>query len=141
MGLADFLTGQSSLVRHGAPGRLPNPLVEGMQPAPPPLDEPALVQMRHVRHRDIDYEDLTVVDHIVTDLIRGDIDRDEARSRLMKVVSSGHRRPRWVAATVHRYPDQAAVEGTARAQPAHARHLRLDAGAPADTAAAVPLST
>ena len=31
------------------------------------------VQVRHVRHRDIDYEDLTVVDHIVTDLIRGDI--------------------------------------------------------------------
>jgi uncharacterized membrane protein YjjP (DUF1212 family) len=60
-------------------------------------DEPALVQMRHVRHRDIDYEDLTVVDHIVTDLIRGDIDRDEARSRLMQVVSSGHRRPRWAA--------------------------------------------
>ena len=56
------------------------------------FDEPALVQVRHVRHRDIDYEDLTVVDHIVTDLIRGDIDRDEARSRLMKVVSSGHRR-------------------------------------------------
>ena len=62
------------------------------QPGP---DEPALVQVRHVRHRDIDYEDLTVVDHIVTDLLRGDIDRDEARARLAKVVSSGHRLPRW----------------------------------------------
>jgi uncharacterized membrane protein YjjP (DUF1212 family) len=60
-------------------------------------DEPALVQVRHVRHRDIDYEDLTVVDHIVADLLRGDIDRDEARSRLAQVVSSGHRRPRWAA--------------------------------------------
>ena len=60
-------------------------------------DEPAMVQMRHVRHRDIDYEDLTEVDHIVTELIRGDIDRDEARGRLAQVVSSGHRRPRWAA--------------------------------------------
>jgi uncharacterized membrane protein YjjP (DUF1212 family) len=60
-------------------------------------DEPALVQVRHVRHRDIDYEDLTVVDHIVADLLRGDIDRDEARTRLAQVVSSGHRRPRWAA--------------------------------------------
>ena len=62
------------------------------QPSP---DEPALVQMRHVRHRDIDYEDLTVVDHLVRDLINGEIDRDEARARLAKVVSSGHRLPRW----------------------------------------------
>ena len=60
-------------------------------------DEPALIQVRHVRHRDIDYEDLTLVDHIVRDLISGDIDRDEARSRLARVVSSGHRLPRWAA--------------------------------------------
>lgn len=60
-------------------------------------DEPALVQVRHVRHREIDYEDLTQVDHIVTELIAGEIDRDTARSRLAKVVSSGHRRPRWAA--------------------------------------------
>jgi uncharacterized membrane protein YjjP (DUF1212 family) len=58
-------------------------------------DEPALVQVRHVRHRDIDYEDLTLVDHIVRDLVRGEIGRDEARNRLAKVVSSGHRLPRW----------------------------------------------
>ena len=59
------------------------------------LDQPALIQHRHVRHRDIDYEDLTLVDHIVRDLLLGDIDRDEARTRLAKVVSSGHRLPRW----------------------------------------------
>lgn len=58
-------------------------------------DEPALIQVRHVRHRDIDYEDLTMVDHIVRDLTRGEIDRDEARTRLARVVSSGHRLPRW----------------------------------------------
>ena len=59
------------------------------------FDEPALVQVRHIRHRDIDYEDLTLVDHIVRDLIGGEIDRDEARTRLARVVSSGHRLPRW----------------------------------------------
>ncbi len=59
------------------------------------FDDPAMIQVRHVRHRDIDYEDLTLVDHIVRDLIGGEIDRDEARSRLAQVVSSGHRLPRW----------------------------------------------
>jgi uncharacterized membrane protein YjjP (DUF1212 family) len=59
------------------------------------VDEPALIQTRHVRHRDIDYEDLTLVDHLVRDLIGGVVDRDEARARLAQVVSSGHRLPRW----------------------------------------------
>jgi uncharacterized membrane protein YjjP (DUF1212 family) len=61
----------------------------------PSIDEPALIQTRHVRHRDIDYEDLTLVDHLVRDLLQGVIDRDEARSRLAQIVSSGHRLPRW----------------------------------------------
>ncbi|MGH3331676.1 MAG: threonine/serine ThrE exporter family protein [Nocardioidaceae bacterium] len=59
------------------------------------FDEPALIQVRNVRHRDIDYEDLTEVDHIIRDVLRGDIDRDEARSRLAQIISSGHRLPRW----------------------------------------------
>jgi len=59
------------------------------------FDEPALIQMRHVRHREIDYEDLTLVDHLVRDLLAGRVDRDEARSRLARIVSSGHRLPRW----------------------------------------------
>lgn len=67
-------------------------LTLSFQPGP---DEPALVQVRHVRHRDIDYEDLTLVDQIVRDVISGAIDRDEARTRLAQVVSSGHRLPRW----------------------------------------------
>ncbi len=58
-------------------------------------DEPAMIQIRQVRHREIDYEDLTLVDHLVRDLIAGEIDRDAARSRLARVVSSGHRLPRW----------------------------------------------
>ena len=59
------------------------------------FDDPALIQIRQVRHREIDYEDLTLVDHLVRDLLRGEIDRDEARSRLARIVSSGHRLPRW----------------------------------------------
>ncbi len=44
------------------------------------FDEPALIQVRSVRHRDIDYEDLTEVNFIVNDIITGDLDVDEARS-------------------------------------------------------------
>lgn len=58
-------------------------------------DDPALIQIRQVRHREIDYEDLTLVDHLVRDLLAGRVDRDTARSRLSRIVSSGHRRPRW----------------------------------------------
>jgi uncharacterized membrane protein YjjP (DUF1212 family) len=59
------------------------------------LEEPALIQIRQIRHRDIDYEDLTLVDHLVHDLLSGGVDRDQARSRLARIVSSGHRLPRW----------------------------------------------
>ena len=59
------------------------------------FDEPAMIQIRQVRHREIDYEDLTLVDHLVRDLVAGAIDRDEARSQLARIVSSGHRLPRW----------------------------------------------
>lgn len=59
------------------------------------FDDPALIQLRQVRHREIDYEDLTLVDHLVRDLLSGRIDRDQARGRLARIVSSGHRRPRW----------------------------------------------
>jgi uncharacterized membrane protein YjjP (DUF1212 family) len=62
------------------------------QPSP---DEPALLQMRQVQQRDIDYADLTEVDHLVRDLIRGEVDRDEARVRLNRITSTGHLRPRW----------------------------------------------
>ena len=59
------------------------------------MDEPALIQMRQVTHRDIDYEDLTMVDILVNDLLSGSIDRDEARNQLARIVSSGHRLPRY----------------------------------------------
>src|SRR3712207_1690723 len=61
----------------------------------PSFDDPAIIQVRHVTHREIDYEDLTLVDHLVRDLVTGAITRDEARDRLNRLTSSGHRRPRW----------------------------------------------
>jgi uncharacterized membrane protein YjjP (DUF1212 family) len=62
------------------------------QPHP---EEPSLIQMRQVRQREIDYEDLTLVDLLVRDLIHGRIGRDEARARMSHIVSSGHARRRW----------------------------------------------
>jgi len=59
------------------------------------FDEPALMQVRNIRHRDIDYEDLTEVNEMINSLLLGDIERDEARHRLAQIVSSGHRLPRW----------------------------------------------
>lgn len=59
-------------------------------------DEPALIQVRDVRQREIDYEDLTRVDLLVRQLITGSIGRDEARARLAQIVSSGHERRRSV---------------------------------------------
>ena len=56
-----------------------------------------MLQVRNVRHREIDYEDLTLVDLLVRDLVAAEIDVDEARSRLARIVSSGHRLPRWAA--------------------------------------------
>jgi uncharacterized membrane protein YjjP (DUF1212 family) len=61
----------------------------------PSLEDPGIIQVRHVTHREIDYEDLTLVDHLVRDLLDGEITRDEARDRLKRLTSSGHRRPRW----------------------------------------------
>jgi uncharacterized membrane protein YjjP (DUF1212 family) len=58
-------------------------------------DEPALIQLRQVRYRVIDYDDLTLVDHLVRDLLDDRITRDEATTRLARIVSSGHHRARW----------------------------------------------
>jgi uncharacterized membrane protein YjjP (DUF1212 family) len=58
-------------------------------------EEPAYVLIRQVKHRDIDYEDLTLVDHLTRDVLNGDCDLKEARTRLGRIVSSGHILPRW----------------------------------------------
>lgn len=61
----------------------------------PSADEPALIQIRQVRYRDVDYGDLTEVDHLIRDLVAGTIDRAQATARLNRIISTGHSRPRW----------------------------------------------
>ncbi|TWG91007.1 uncharacterized membrane protein YjjP (DUF1212 family), partial [Nocardioides sp. J9] len=61
------------------------------------LDEPPVVQLRSVTQRDIDYEDLTRVDHLVRDVVAGKVGLEDARTELAAIVSSGHARPRWAA--------------------------------------------
>ncbi|MCD4536272.1 threonine/serine exporter family protein [Nocardioides sp. cx-169] len=58
-------------------------------------EESPLMQVRHVKQRDIDYEDLTLVDHLVRDVIADQVDLAEARATLARIVSSGHSTPRW----------------------------------------------
>src|SRR6188472_3032904 len=58
-------------------------------------EEPALIQIRQVRYRDVDYGDLTEVDHLIRALVAGEVDRVEATSRLNRIISTGHARPRW----------------------------------------------
>ncbi len=59
-----------------------------------PDDVPTLM-MRHVQQRDIDYEDLTAVDHLVRDVLTDQADLYLARSRMATIVSLGHAFPRW----------------------------------------------
>ena len=58
-------------------------------------EEPPFFQTRQVKQRDIDYEDLTLVDHLVRDIVAGGVDLAGARTRLARIVSSGHSTPRW----------------------------------------------
>ncbi len=41
------------------------------QPSP---EDPPLIQIRQVKQRDIDYEDLTLVDHLVRDVLSDRVD-------------------------------------------------------------------
>ncbi|MCW2792491.1 MAG: hypothetical protein JWO76_1589 [Nocardioides sp.] len=61
----------------------------------PDPEEPAVIQVRQVKQRDIDYEDLTQVDHLVREVVGGRVDLAEARTTLARIVSSGHSTPRW----------------------------------------------
>jgi uncharacterized membrane protein YjjP (DUF1212 family) len=60
-------------------------------------EEPTVIQVRQVKQRDIDYEDLTLVDHLVRDVLSDRVDLVEARTVLARIVSSGHHTPRWAA--------------------------------------------
>jgi uncharacterized membrane protein YjjP (DUF1212 family) len=57
--------------------------------------DPPVVMIRQVRQRDIDYEDLTRVDHLVRDLLEDRLDLAQARTAMAGIVSSGHHRGRW----------------------------------------------
>jgi uncharacterized membrane protein YjjP (DUF1212 family) len=59
------------------------------------FDEPMRSSTRHVTHRETDFGDLTMVDHVVSDLLADEIDLDEARSRIAQIRSTGHSTPRW----------------------------------------------
>ena len=59
------------------------------------LDDVPVLMMRHVQQRDIDYEDLTAVDHLVRDVLTDQADLYLARSRMATIVSLGHAFPRW----------------------------------------------
>lgn len=61
----------------------------------PDPEEPAVIQVRQVKQRDIDYEDLTQVDHLVREVVAERLDLAEARATLARIVSSGHSTPRW----------------------------------------------
>lgn len=56
---------------------------------------PPLLLIRNVKHRDIDYEDLTLLDHLVRDILTDKADLYLARSRMATIVTTGHATPRW----------------------------------------------
>jgi uncharacterized membrane protein YjjP (DUF1212 family) len=58
-------------------------------------DDVPMLMMRHVQQRDIDYEDLTAVDHLVRDILADRADLYLARTRMATIVSLGHAFPRW----------------------------------------------
>jgi uncharacterized membrane protein YjjP (DUF1212 family) len=60
------------------------------------LDEPPLILRRNVVRRETDFEDVTAIDRLVSDLLNDEVDLDEARSRLATIAMSGHARPRSV---------------------------------------------
>jgi uncharacterized membrane protein YjjP (DUF1212 family) len=58
-------------------------------------DQPAVIQVRRVTRRPVDYDHLVRVDQIVADLVAGSITRSEARDLVATVVSTGHSRRQW----------------------------------------------
>jgi uncharacterized membrane protein YjjP (DUF1212 family)/uncharacterized membrane protein YjjB (DUF3815 family) len=62
----------------------------------PTAGEPAAIQVRSLTRRSVDYAQLVAVDETVDRLVAGDIDRTEAQGRVARIVSTGHRRARWV---------------------------------------------
>ncbi len=55
------------------------------------FDEPPVSLTRHVTHRETDFDDLTRVDHLVSELLADEIDLDEARIRVAQISSTSRR--------------------------------------------------
>ncbi len=66
------------------------------QPSP---DEVPATMVRVVGHRDIDYADLTAVDHLVRDLLADRTDLYLARTQMATIVSTRSPTPGWVVTT------------------------------------------
>jgi uncharacterized membrane protein YjjP (DUF1212 family) len=96
-GAADVTATMRLVARHYG---LRNPVIDvtftslamGHQTEP---DEPPVSLMRQVVQRDIDYEDLTRVDHLVRDIVAGGVELTDARATIARISSSGHNRRRW----------------------------------------------
>jgi uncharacterized membrane protein YjjP (DUF1212 family) len=58
-------------------------------------EDPPVLMIRNVKHRDIDYADLTQVDHLVHEVLADQLDLYLARTRMATIVSTGHPWPRW----------------------------------------------
>lgn len=58
-------------------------------------EDPPATMVRVVQRRDIDYADLTAVDHLVRDILSDRIDLYTARTRMATIVSTGRSVPRW----------------------------------------------
>lgn len=58
-------------------------------------EEWPLIATRQVQSRVIDYQDLTAVDHLVRDVLAERVDLRRGRAELLRIVSTGHDRPRW----------------------------------------------
>lgn len=58
-------------------------------------EEPPVYVSRTVRSREIDYDDLTRVDHLVREVLSDRLDLRQARAELARIVSTGHSRPSW----------------------------------------------
>ena len=95
-GAADVLVTMQALARHLG---LRQPEIDvtftslSMSCQADPGNPPA-VAIRQVKQREIDYEDLTQVDHLVRHVLADQVDLTEARRWLARIVSSGHHTPR-----------------------------------------------
>lgn len=58
-------------------------------------EDPPVLMIRTVKHRDIDYADLTQVDHLVQAVLADELDLYLARTRMATILSTGHPWPRW----------------------------------------------